>query len=567
MDTKFWLKQYTQGVPDTINPDAFSSLSEFFEKYATEFADHAAFINFGVTMTYHKMRVLVDQFATYLQQHCGLKKGDRIALMMPNVLQYPVAIFAAFKVGLVVVNVNPLYTAVELEKQLNDAGAKAILVLENFADRLAKILQKTTVSHVIIGKMGDLLGVVKGALINGVVRYVKGLVPDYDLPNAIFFKDALAIGKKYELAPVALKNSDVAFLQYTGGTTGVSKGAVLTHRNLIANVFQCVSWIRGVKSIGDSVTLGALPMYHVFSLTVCGMCIMPVGGATLLITNPRDTKQFIREIKNAGLTMVIGLNTLMNSLLNHPDFKKVNFSKLKLTISGGMAMTHDVAERWHKVTGVPVLEGYGLTETSPVITLCPVNATHFTGSVGVPVPSTEVVIRDEAGNDLPLNKQGELWARGPQVMRGYWKKEEETKKVIDANGWLRTGDIAYMDERGYVYIVDRKKDMVLVSGFNVYPNEVEDVLTSHPGVEIAAVIGVPSEKTGEALRAYIVRSKPDLTERDLIAFCRQSLTGYKVPKQIEFRDELPLSNVGKVLRRQLRDEVLQNAEKQTVASV
>lgn len=560
MDDKFWLKQYTPGVPDTINPDAFSSLSALFEKYAKQYAQCPAFTNFGVAMTYQKMREYVDQFATYLQQHCGLKKGDRFAIMMPNVLQYPVAIFSALKVGLVVVNVNPLYTATELEKQLNDAAVDGILVLENFADRLADALPNTNIKHVIVAKLGDLLGAVKGTIINCVARYLKGAVPDYDIPNITFFKQAMKISHRYQLEPVSMKNTDIAFLQYTGGTTGGSKGAILTHRNLIANVQQCVSWIKGVKTNREPVMLGALPMYHVFSLTVCGMCIMPMGASTVLITNPRDIKRFIREIKKCGMTMVIGLNTLMNALLNHPDFKKVDFSRLRITISGGMAMTHDVAERWHKVTGVPVLEGYGLTEASPVLTLCPINATHFTGSVGVPISSTEVVIRDESGNDLPLNKQGELWARGPQVMRGYWKKDEETKNVIDAKGWLRTGDIAYMDERGFVYIVDRKKDMIVVSGFNVYPNEIEDVLTSHPDVVLAAVIGVPSEKTGEALRAYIVPGRPDLTEKELIAFCRQSLTGYKIPKQFEFRDELPLSNVGKVLRRTLRDEALKKVE-------
>lgn len=549
---KVWFKQYTPGVPETINPDAFSSLVHFFDKYTADFSDNLAFTCFGKSITYRELHDYAQQFAAFLQNYLHLKKGDRLAIMMPNVLQYPIAIFGALKAGLQVVNVNPLYTAVEIENQLNDAQASAIVVLENFADRLETALPKTKIQSVIIAKIGDLLGPVKSRIYNFVLRYLKGSVPDYHLSNAIFFNYALLIGKKTQFQPVDLQNTDIAFLQYTGGTTGHSKAAMLTHRNIIANVLQCVSWIRDVKATHHGVMLGALPMYHIFSLTVCCMCIFPMGASTLLITNPRDIRAFIKELRRTRISMVVGLNTLFNALLNHADIGRVDFSRLGLTISGGMAMQRAVAERWQKVTGVPVLEGYGLTESSPVITLCPANMTHFTGSVGVPVPSTEVSIRDENNRALSFHQSGEICARGPQVMPGYWHATDETKLVLDEQGWLHTGDIGYMDERGFVYIVDRKKDMVLVSGFNVYPNEVEAVIASHPDVVNVAVIGVPSEKTGEALKAFIIKRNPALTEKMIIDFCRKSLTAYKVPHQIEFRDSLPMSNVGKVLRRELR---------------
>lgn len=558
LDKKIWLSQYLPGVPDTINPDAFSSLSAMFEKYVTQYANKPIFLNYGVTLTYAQMKVSVDIFAAFLQQHLGLKKGDRFAVMMPNLLQYPIAIFAALKAGLIVVNVNPMYTACELEKQLSDAGVTGIIVLESFADRLQVALPNTQVKHIIIAKLGDMLGTIKGGVMNILLRYVKGKVPDYHLPNAIFFKKAMKLGESLQFQSVPLNVGDIAFLQYTGGTTGRSKGAILTHRNMLANVLQCASWIRGIEGMQKGMMVGALPMYHIFALTVCGMCIMPMGASTVLVTNPRDTKAFINAIKNVQFTMMIGLNTLFNSLLNHPWFNKIDFSHTRLTVSGGTAMQRAVAELWYEKTGLPVLEGYGLTEASPVLTLCPTNVNHFTGSVGVPVPSTDVEIRNDDRQPVPLGTQGEIWAKGPQVMQGYWHQEAETRAVLDDNGWLRTGDIGYLDERGFLYIVDRKKDMVLVSGFNVYPNEVEDVLVSHPGVLIVAVIGVPSEKTGEALHAFVVRKDPDLTEAELKTFCRQSLTAYKVPKNIEFRTELPMSNVGKVLRRALRDEFEKN---------
>lgn len=554
---KVWLRQYTPGIPETINPDTFSSLVHLFEYYASEFSNRPVFTNYGVSLTYQGMREQVDAFAAFLQQQLQLQKGDRFAIMMPNILQYPVAIFGALKAGLIVVNVNPLYTGPEIAQQLNDSGTTTILVLENFANHLEKALPQVQLKNILIAKIGDLLGVVKGPLYNFLLRYVQKKIPHYALPHVIFFKEALARGKKLSFDVVALENTDIAFLQYTGGTTGRSKGAVLSHRNIIANVLQCVSWIYDVKAQHHGVLIGALPLYHIFSLTVCGMCIFPMGASSVLVTNPRDMSAMIKAIRHCHMTMMIGLNTLFNGLLNHPAFKKVDFSRLKLTISGGMAMQKTVADRWHDVTGVPVLEGYGLTESSPVLTLCPVTQTHFTGSIGLPVPSTEIVIRDEAKHDLFFHKVGEIWARGPQIMKGYWHAEDETKNVIDHNGWLRTGDIGYMDENGYVYIVDRKKDMVLISGFNVYPNEVEAVIASHPGVQTVAVIGVPSEKTGEALKAFVIKKDPNLTKAALIAFCRESLTGYKIPHVIEFRESLPMSTVGKVLRRELRESVNQ----------
>ncbi|MCX7120813.1 MAG: AMP-binding protein [Gammaproteobacteria bacterium] len=553
---KIWFEQYTHGVPETINPDEFNTLGDLFEKYADDFADRPVFTSFGTSITYSQMKVLVRDFAAFLQQTLKLKKGDRFAIMMPNILQYPIAIFGALKAGLIVVNVNPLYTGREITSQINDCGAETILVLENFADHLEAALPKTTLKNIIIAKIGDLLGCFKGPSFNIAVRYFKKQIPQYHLPNAIFFKKAMATGKKLNFANVAIKNSEMAFLQYTGGTTGVSKGAMLSHRNVIANILQCVTWIHDAKEQYFGVMIGALPMYHIFSLTVCGMCIFPMGASTLLIANPRDMSAFIKAIRHCKMTIMVGLNTLFNGLLNNAEFQTVDFSRLKLTIAGGMAMQKAVADRWQKVTNVPVLQGYGLTEASPVITLCPITQSHFTGTIGVPIPSTDVVIRDENNHDLPLGQKGEIWARGPQVMMGYWHNEAETNNVIDKNGWLRTGDIATMDDKGFVYIVDRKKDMVLISGFNVYPNEVEEVIASHPGVQTVAVIGIPNDKTGEALKAFIVKKDPTLTKEALITFCRQSLTNYKIPHFIEFRDELPLSAVGKVLRRTLRDEEL-----------
>src|SRR3990167_2321379 len=554
MDIKPWFNQYTHDVPATIDPDSFASLTELFEKYANDFSNRPVFTSFGVSITYSQMKILVDDFAAFLQQKLKLKKGSRFAIMMPNILQYPIAIFAALKAGLIVVNINPLYTGPEVAKQLNDSGAETILVLENFADHLEQALLDIKLKNIIITQIGDLLGFFKGHLFNFVVRYCKKQVPHYNLPQSHCFKKALSLGKKLTFHNVDIKNTEMAFLQYTGGTTGSSKGAMLSHRNIIANVLQCVTWIHDVKEQYYGVMIAALPMYHIFSLTVCGICIFPMGASSLLIANPRDMYGFIKAIRHCKMTIMVGLNTLFNGLLNNEQFKSVDFSRLKLTIAGGMAMQKAVANRWKKVTGITVLQGYGLTESSPVITLCPVNMTEFTGTIGVHVSSTDVVIRDENNHDLSFNQRGELCARGPQIMMGYWHNEAETKNVIDEHGWLKTGDIATMDEKGFVYIVDRKKDMVLVSGFNVYPNEVEAVMTLHPGVLMVAVIGVPNEKTGEALKAFVIKKDPSLTKEELIAFCHKSLTNYKIPHFIEFRDQLPLSPVGKVLRRELRDE-------------
>lgn len=552
---RVWYKQYTDGVPETINPDQFTSLVHLFEKYADDFSDRPVFTNFGVSISYHEMKILIHDFAAFLQEKLQLKQNDRIALMMPNILQYPIAIFGALKAGLIVTNMNPLYTAAEIVKQIHDSGAKTIVVFENFADHLEKALPQIEIDHIIIAKIGDMLGEVKGRFFNFVNQYIHKKVPHYHLPHAHFFKDVLLLGKKCVFNPVLMQNTDLAFLQYTGGTTGKTKAAMLTHRNIIANVMQCVSWIHDIKEQYSGILIAALPMYHIFSLTVCGMCIFPMGASSLLITNPRDAGGFIKQIRSSGFTMMIGLNTLFNLLLNHPEFKNVDFSRLKLTISGGMAMQKTVADRWQSVTNSVVLEGYGLTESSPVLTLCPITNTHFTGSIGLPIPSTDIAILDPSNQPLPFREIGEISAKGPQVMKGYWQTDnEETKQVIDENGWLHTGDIGYMDEKGFVYIVDRKKDMVLVSGFNVYPNEVEAVIASNPKVQTVAVIGVKSEKTGEALKAFVVKKDPSLTDKELIAFCRESLTSYKVPHLIEFRDSLPLSPVGKVLRRELRDE-------------
>ena len=550
---RVWYKSYSPGVPETINPDSYSSLIEPFEKFSKEYAHLPAFSNLGTTLTYRELEQLSLQFAVYLQQALGLSKGDRVAIMLPNLLQYPVVLFGILRAGLVVVNINPLYTATELLHLLNDSSATTIIVLANFASTLEKALPDTCIENVIVTEVGDLMGMLKGSLVNFVVKYVKRMVPSWHIPKAVRFPEALSIGKQHPYQPPVLNGEDMAFLQYTGGTTGHPKGAVLTHRNMIANVLQCASWVKSVVTPGETIVLGALPLYHIFSLTVCCMTFLALGAECLLITNPRDMNAFVKILTKVPLTVFVGLNTLFNGLLHHPRFKHADFSRLKLTVAGGMPVQRSVAEEWQRVTGNCVLQGYGLTETSPVVTINPIDLTHFNESIGIPVPATDVIIRDEQGNDLSDGVEGELCVRGPQVMQGYWQYPEATHEVIDQDGWLRTGDIARMDERGFLYIVDRKKDMILVSGFNVYPNEIEEVLSSLSGIKEVAVIGVPSEQTGEAVKAFIVKEDSSLTENDIINYCRQSLTGYKIPKLIEFRDELPKSNVGKVLRRGLRD--------------
>lgn len=550
---KIWLKSYPPGVPETVNVDTYHSINEAMDVYCQQFANKPAFMNFGVTLTYQELDKITKQFAAFLQQHLKMKKNDRFAIMLPNVMQFPIAMFGALRAGLVVMNINPLYTAHELAFQLEDSGATAVIVLENFAHELSLALPQTKIKHVIIARMGDCLGWLKGGVANFLVKYIKRLVPAWQITDTIDFLSALKIGKSLTLEKVAVGAEDVAFLQYTGGTTGVAKGAMLTHRNIIANVTQSLSWVKSVLVVGHETAVAALPLYHIFSLTVCCFCFMAVGSQCLLITNPRDITGFIKILRKVPATIFIGLNTLFNALMHHPRFADINFSTLRLVIAGGMAMQKAVADEWQKRTGTVILEGYGLTEASPVVTINPVTMKSFTGSIGLPVPETEIAIRDDAGNDMPIGKAGELCVRGPQVMLGYWQKPEETALVLDKEGWLYTGDIVTMDERGFVYLLDRKKDMIIVSGFNVYPNEVEDAIASNPGVREVAVVGAPSEKSGEIVKAFVVRKDPTLTAEALIAYCRERLTAYKIPKQIEFRDELPKSNVGKVLRRALRE--------------
>jgi long-chain acyl-CoA synthetase len=559
---KIWLKNYPEGVPAEINPDAYSSIVDMFDEFVRQYADKPAFVNMGVTLSFADIDRLSAHFAAYLQHDLKLQKGDRVALMMPNLLQYPVALFGILRAGLVAVNVNPLYTARELHHQLNDAGAKAIVIVANFAATLEEIIDDTPVRHAIVTEIGDLYPWGKRKLVNFVVRHVKRMVPEYHLPKAAPFLKTLEMGRRKAFNPVALGGDDLAFLQYTGGTTGVAKGAMLTHRNMVANVMQANAWIGSVCDKGNEVIVTALPLYHIFSLTANCLTFMSLGGCNLLITNPRDMKGFVKELKKYPFTAITGVNTLFNGLLHTDGFAELDFSTLKLTLGGGMAVQKAVAMRWHEVTGRPLLEAYGLTETSPAVCINPLNLDEYNGTVGLPVPSTEVKFIDEEGAEVPLGEAGELCVRGPQVMKGYWQRPEETAKVLDDEGWLKTGDIAVMNEEGFVRLVDRKKDMILVSGFNVYPNEIEDVLAAHPGVLEVAAIGVPDENSGEVVKVFIVKKDPALTEADIKAYCHDNLTGYKRPKIIEFRDELPKSNVGKILRKELRKQELAKANGQ-----
>ncbi|MBD8898425.1 AMP-binding protein [Rhodanobacter sp. DHG33] len=554
-----WLDHYPQGVPAEIDLTAYASVAAVLEEAFKRFHDRPAFANFGKRLSYGQIDELSRQFAGYLTGVLGLVKGDRIAIMMPNVLQYPIALFGALRAGLVVVNTNPMYTARELKHQLADAGAKAIVVLDNFAATLQQVVADTPVQHIVTTGIGDLLGFPKGALVNFVLKHVKKMVPDYRLPNAVRFKDALAQGAAHPLPQVALGHGDIAFLQYTGGTTGVAKGAMLSHGNMVANMLQAGAWIGTNMRDGQETIITALPLYHIFSLTANGLVFMRLGGLNWLITNPRDMPGFVKELKASGFTALTGVNTLFNGLLNTPGFAELDFSRLHLTLGGGMAVQRAVAERWKKVTGCPLVEAYGLTETSPAACINPLDLKDYNGSIGLPVPSTDVAIWSEDNQPLPVGGVGELMVKGPQVMQGYWNRPDETAKVLGADGWLHTGDIAKMDESGYFYIVDRKKDMILVSGFNVYPNEVEDAVMQHPGVAEVAAVGVPDEHSGEVVKLFVVRRDPSLTEEALKQFCRDNLTGYKRPKYIEFRDALPKTNVGKILRRELRDEVKKSA--------
>jgi len=550
---KIWLSSYPAGVPADIDVNEFRSLGELIEKSVGKYVDRVAYINMGKAITYGELDRLTRDFAAYCQTVLGLKRGTRVALMMPNVLQYPVAMFGALRAGYTVVNCNPLYTPRELQHQLKDSGAEAIVILENFAHVLQEVIANTDVRHVVVTGLGDMLGTLKGRLVNFVVRHLKKMVPAYALPQAAGFKEALLQGSSAAFTPVPVGHEDVAFLQYTGGTTGVSKGAMLTHRNIIANLQQANAWLKPFLATGPETIITALPLYHIFALTANCLTFFKLGAANVLITNPRDIPGFVKELAKYRFTTITGVNTLFNALLHDPSFAKLDFGSLRISLGGGMAVQRAVADKWKQVTGNTLVEAYGLTETSPAATINPLDLTAYNGSIGLPISSTEVVIRDDQGADLPLGQAGELCVRGPQVMRGYWNRPEETAEVLMADGFLRTGDVAVMDEKGFVRIVDRKKDMILVSGFNVYPNEVEAVVAMHPGVLEAAAVGVPDEKSGEAVKLFVVKRDPNLDAASVIAHCRENLTGYKVPKQVEFRSELPKTNVGKILRRALRD--------------
>ncbi len=550
---KIWLRSYQPGVPAEIGLDEHQSLGELFERSVARFRDRPAFVCMGAQLTYGELDRLSRDFACYLQNTLALPPGTRIALMMPNILQYPVCLFGALRAGYVVVNCNPLYTARELEHQLKDSGAEAIVVLENFAHTLAQVMARVDVKHVVIARMGDLLGFPKGAVVNFVVKYVKRLVPAWKIPGAVDFTAAMARGAAGHLSPVRVTRDDLAFLQYTGGTTGVSKGAMLSHGNMLANLTQAHAWVSPVVGEGCELVVTPLPLYHIFALTANCFLFLRIGATNLLIVNPRDIPAFVAELAKYPFTVITGVNTLFNALLNNANFAKLDFSTLKVALGGGMSVQRGVAERWKKATGLPLMEGYGLTETSPIVTINPLTVPEYTGSIGLPIPSTEIAIRNDSGADVPLGERGELCVRGPQVMKGYYQRPEETANVFMPDGFLRTGDVAVMDELGYLRIVDRKKDMILVSGFNVYPNEVEDALALHPGVLEVAAVGVADEKAGEAVKVFIVRKDPNLTAAQVIAHCRANLTGYKVPSHVEFRDELPKTNVGKILRRELRD--------------
>jgi long-chain acyl-CoA synthetase len=552
---KFWIQSYPSGIPAEIDCTRYRSLVHLLEEAFDKYADRNAYACMGKTMSYAEVDAMSRNLGAWLQAQ-GLVPGARVALMMPNVLQYPVAIAAVLRAGYIVVNVNPLYTPRELEHQLNDSGAEAIIILENFAHTLEQVIDRSKIKVTVVASMGELLGSTKGALVNFVVRRIKKLVPKYSLPEAISFRRAISLGAQMRLQPAMLGHDDIAFLQYTGGTTGVSKGAMLSHRNVIANLLQNEAWLQPAMDkppeVDALIFICALPLYHIFALTVCCLMGTRVGGMNILIPNPRDIPGLVKELGKYKFNILPAVNTLYNALLNNPNFAKLDFSGLKLCNGGGMAVQKAVNDRWLAVTGRSIIEGYGLSETSPVATANPSDAENFTGTIGLPLPSTDIAILDDLGNEVSLGQAGEIAIRGPQVMEGYWQKPDETARVMTRDGYFRSGDIGVMDERGYVSIVDRKKDMVLVSGFNVYPNEVEAIVASHPGVLECAVVGVPDPHTGEAVKLYVVKRDPALNADQLLEYCHDQLTGYKRPKHIEFRSELPKTNVGKILRRELR---------------
>ena len=559
---KIWLQNYPEGSPKTINVTPYDSLLEMFESAVRKHPDIPAYINMGKVLTFRKLEERSRAFAAYLQNELRLEKGDRIALMMPNLLQYPIALFGALRAGLVVVNVNPLYTPRELEHQLNDSGAKAIVVVSNFAATLEKIVFETSIKHVILTRMGDQLSFGKRTLVNFVVKYIKKLVPKYKLPHAVSFREALSIGKQRQYVKPTIYKDDLAFLQYTGGTTGVAKGAMLTHGSVIANVAQA-KWVAEplLKCSRERIAVIPLPLYHVFALSVNCLLFIELGLTGLLITNPRDIPGFVKELKKYPFVALTGVNTLFNALLNNENFKEVDFSNLKLSVGGGAAIQSAVAKRWHALTGSHIIEGYGMTECSPLIAATRSDSTEHTGSIGVPVPNTDIRIVDDEGNDVAIGERGELWVKGPQVMQGYWQRPQDTADVLK-DGWMATGDIVVMGEDLNLRIVDRKKDMIIVSGFNVYPNEIEDVIAHNPKVNEVVAIGIPSKSSGEAIKIFVTKKDESLTREELRNYCRQYLTGYKIPREIEFRDELPKSNVGKILRRILRDEELAKIKEQ-----
>lgn len=549
---KAWFKQYPENVPHEINPDEHDSLVSLFEETCQKFPNRIAYVNMGTELTYRQVDEYSSAFAAYLQK-LNLKRGSRVALMMPNILQYPVALFGVLRAGLVAVNTNPLYTPDELTHQLNDSGAEALLVLANFAKTVEKSLPDIKVKHIIVTEVADLFPAVKRFIVNGVIKHIKKLIPPFHIPNAISFNEAIKIGENSPFLPIHLSHDDIAFLQYTGGTTGVAKGAILTHGNMVANVLQAFYWIAAPLHVTEhDIIVTALPLYHIFSLTANCMTFMKSGAKNILITNPRDLNRFIGDIKHSKFTALTGVNTLFNAMLNHPKFSQIDFSHVKLSLSGGMALQKSVALAWHERTHSPILEAYGLTETSPAATINPMYLKEYNGSVGLPLPSTDIVILDEDENPVPTNEKGEVCIKGPQVTKGYWQKPNETAMMFTKSGYLKTGDIGRMDEQGYLYLVDRKKDMIVVSGFNVYPNEVEQIIGLHPGVLEVGVIGVVDDAAGERVKACIVKRDPMLTAEQIIAHCKQHLTGYKIPKIIEFFSELPKTNVGKIMRRALR---------------
>lgn len=549
-----WLDSYPDGVGDEVDLSLYDSIVHLFRESVNKFRRLPAYTCMGTTLSFDELDQRSAQFAAYLTKDLGLVRGDRIAIMMPNVLQYPIAMFGALRAGLVVVNTNPLYTERELEHQLSDSGAKAVVILENFAHTLEKALDKAAIEHIIVTSLGEMLNFPKNLLVNLVVRHVKKMVPKHGLSSAITFKEALKKRRPEEHTDAELHHEDIAYLQYTGGTTGVAKGAVLTHGNIVANMLQARMWIEsdGELHQGDELIVTALPLYHIFALTANCLVFLSLGAHNLLITNPRDIPGFVKEMSKYRFTVMTGVNTLFNALLHNEEFCKLDFSHLKIALGGGMAVQRAVADRWQEVTKSTLVEAYGLTEASPAVCINPLDIGEYNGSIGLPIPSTQIGIFDENGKELPVGEVGELYAKGPQVMRGYWQRPEETAKVLDEEGWLKTGDVAKVDENGYVYIVDRVKDMILVSGFNVYPNEIEDVLAAHPKVLEAGAIGLPDEHSGEVVKVCVVKSDDSLTEGELLAYCKEQMTGYKVPKRIEFVDELPKTNVGKILRRELR---------------